>query len=161
MLSVNWLHVIFGYLLLAMNFQSESHAALRPVTWKGYSAATYMGNLGGATVGTKGMNSICNANYAGSHACTYDELKRLGNSYPYTSKAWVINGAYFSFSPAGTSQYQMTRDGFDLDSVNTPSNPNCTGWSSNNISWMGAAMNTTGNLVLNTCNTANYIPCCQ
>ncbi|MFA5318490.1 MAG: hypothetical protein WC323_03390, partial [Patescibacteria group bacterium] len=57
--------------------------------WAGYTGA-FTGELGGV----KGMNAKCQASYSGSHACTWDEIIKLGTSYPWTSYAWVVDGSY-------------------------------------------------------------------
>lgn len=69
------------------------------LTFSGYTPSLYSGDSGG----TKGMNAACHSAFSGSHACTYDEIIKLGNSYPYSDNAWVIDGAYTAYNSSGTT----------------------------------------------------------
>jgi len=78
------------------------------VVWAGYTSA---GGL--TTTGTKGMNNSCNTAYSGSHACSYNDIIRLGNSYPYSANAWVIDGG-ITINDAGTMSQPSFAFAFSL-----------------------------------------------
>jgi hypothetical protein len=114
-------------------------------SFAGYTATTYDGNIGGII----GMNAKCELEYPGSHACTYDEIIRLGASFPNTVAAWIIDGTLVS----------GTRDGSDAYSVGYP---NCVGWHYNTSNYRGAYIHPTyGGLILVTCDASRSIPCCE
>ena len=116
--------------------------------WAGYTSTAYYGYNAG---GTKGVNRKCNAEYPGSHACTYDEIIKLGTEYPWTKYAWVIDGQY----PDGT-----TKDCTEQ----SPSNylPNCGGWSTKTSGLKdGAVASPGGYLIKQDCKKSKYpFPCC-
>lgn len=127
------------------------------VTWSGYTGTT-TGSVGGI----KGMNNTCNTSYSGSHACTYDEIINLGNNYPYTYDAWVIDGSYYSaYHFSGASAYQVTRDGAEASKSWTVKLPLCGGWTQNSSNYGGPAMLSTGVMAQYACNNSLRIPCCD
>ena len=121
------------------------------VEWAGYTSSTYTGSMGGI----KGMNNYCHSEYSGSHACTHDEIIKLGNSYPNTYSSWVIDGSY----PTGTSQ--ITKDG-QFYSTLGGADSMCGGWSLNTNSFAGPAYSSTSSFLwLAACNSNYRIPCCR
>ena len=148
------------------------------LTWEGYTSA-YDGNLGTL----KGANQKCDTAFDGSHWCTYDELVRLGDDYPYSYDAWVnptgcqggfdksydVDGrCYYTCDGTGTSWYYKTYgdngDGYCL--MNMPSNVNCAGWGSSFGASMGGGfygytLQTDGSFITETCDTLIRLPCCS
>jgi hypothetical protein len=60
-------------------------------TWMGFTTLTYDGNQ----TDYYGANALCNADYAGSHVCTVDEMLSLVNSgaaLPATGEGWINGG---------------------------------------------------------------------
>lgn len=128
------------------------------LVWKGYTGSAY----DGARTGISGMNTLCNSAYAGSHACTFEEIIRLGTSYPYSSNAWVVDGSYLSsYGTTNAVGYQVTVDGAAYDNSYVPYYPMCRGWTTNSSSYRGPIVQTTGSMALGACNSAYYIPCCD
>jgi len=129
--------------------------------WAGYTG-TYTGNLGSLA----GAASKCNTAYSGSHWCTYDEIQRLGTSYPYTSTVW-INGVYVGSSWKGTAneyfQFLLSgqQNGCGSDQYGS-TEATCADWlvSSGTCDY-GATMNTVGTLVYATCDNTYYLACCK
>jgi len=116
--------------------------------WAGYTSTAYYGYNAG---GTKGVNQKCNAEYPGSHACTYDEIIKLGTEYPWAKYAWVIDGQY--------------SDGTTKDCTEqSPSSylPNCGGWSTKTSGLKdGAVTSPGGYLIKQDCQKSKYpFPCC-
>ena len=138
---------------------SDAHAIRKKPKWAGYSGVVN-GNMGGVTIGTKGANAICHSTFSGSHACTRREIIALGNSYPYSSDAWVIDGAY-TMSDVGTNTYQVAKDGNDRDFGNMPGAPNCAGWATASALYLGPILRTTGLISISGCNSAPAVPCCK
>lgn len=149
----------FGGTLTAQEPTEDHHVATKAwveanaggVKWAGYTTSAYNGNMGGMI----GMNTKCHTDHPGSHACTYEELIRLGNSYPNTDAGWVVDGSYSS------TGYQYTIDGYYASSSNGPYNAMCAGWGSDSSGYMGPALQQGGFVNLNTCNGQNKIPCCS
>ena len=132
----------------------ENNIAGGRVTWKGYTASTYNGNMGGV----RGMNAKCDTNYTGSHACTWDEIIKLGTSFPGSTDAWVVDGALPIGISEGEGYVYCTKD---LTACSF--NMLCGSWTSAG-DWRAYGpfyqMSTqTMNIIL--CNIQKYIPCCK
>ena len=125
------------------------------VTWKGYTASTY---TGGNTGGLKGMNNKCDTNYSGSHACTYDEIVRLGTNYPWSSTAWAHDAFITVSNFNGFSFY--AKDGY-FYTVPGGDNVNCVAWSQSASTARGFIYSTTGGVSVTSCDLAYAIPCCK
>ncbi len=137
-------------------YVDAASAGCKPV-WRGYSQAA----MGGAIGGIKGMNAYCNASFAGSHACSFDEIVRLGTSYPYTANAWVVDGTDVVIKSDGL--YFLTKDGAESSNMyNTlQSNyKNCGGWKWNNAQGIGPIITTAGYMTFQGCSSYTSIPCC-
>jgi hypothetical protein len=136
------------------------------VTWAGYTASSYTGNLGGIL----GMHAKCRADYAGSHACSYEEIIGLGASYPNTSDAWLreavaeINVFYQGNAGWFCSQTRL-KDGsykfyFNQNSGTIgDSSLACEGWTGGG--WEGTQILTAGKIGVTSCGNSAKIPCCQ
>jgi len=144
---------------------SSGVSVVNGVTWKGYTGLTYDGNMGG----TKGMNDKCNTNYAGSHACIYEEIMKLGISYPWTYDAWVIDGVEvygataYGYAP-DQYKYLSTKDGHSYWTQVNYLNKNCNGWIDNGTAQTGGAYAGTDGYLLQTFCSSGYkyrIPCCS
>jgi hypothetical protein len=125
-------------------------------TWAGYTPSSYNGNLGG----TLGMHAKCRTAYAGSHACTYEEIVDLGDSYPNTSSAWLreaVTGAFFS----SVYNYNVFyfKDGNTAALHYSDMNVTCSGWVGS--SGYGTYISTNGNINSMGCSIGLPIPCCQ
>jgi len=138
----------------------ENNIGTGGVTWKGYTSPT-----SGAMGGTMGMNDKCNAQYSGSHACTWDEIIKLGNTFDWTNAnyAWVVDGVQAGFSNPSDRYFTMLKDGttyFTTSAVIAT----CTGWTSDSATLYGPALcvTTSGKLCTQTCSTVGAkIPCCK
>lgn len=122
--------------------------------WMGYTASAYTGNLG--TV--KGANAYCDANYAGSHWASFDEVVRLGSSYPWTYQVWVRDAIAGLHVDSGTGS-----QGFSLKDSSVYwagyNDGTCSNWSSGAGSPVGSSLYTTGGLALISCSNAFRLPC--
>ncbi|MBI4812206.1 hypothetical protein HY798_02010 [Candidatus Falkowbacteria bacterium] len=131
-------------------------------TWMGYTASAYNGNMGG----TKGINNYCNSNYSGSHACTWDEIIRLGNSYPWSYEAWVVDGTRdVEFVNSGVGDGvafgkdgRVIRDGAGTDARTST---NCFGWSNSESGRNGPIVLTSGYMSAGDCFSTYRAPCCK
>ena len=133
------------------------------VSWAGYTSSTYSGNLGQL----KGANDKCEANYSWSHWASYDEIMRLGATYPWTQNAWVrdaVQGLDVSGN-SGVYVYNY-KDGFGY--LNGRPDYNCIGWSFNLAGnyWgpvltdnSSAMMNERFTIMPKTCNLNFVLPC--
>ena len=122
------------------------------VTFRGYTASTYSGNM----AGSGGMSTKCNSEYPGSHACTWDEILKLGVTFTYSKNAWIVDGAYYD----GTNQ--ITKDGATSDSSNTPLRFNCAGWYSSLATHKGPrSYQYVYRIELTPCDNVLVIPCCE
>ena len=128
-------------------------------SFSGYTAITYDGNIGYI----KGMNAKCNADYSGSHACTYDEIIKLGSSYPYSETVWIVDGSYSTMGGSGGGQgAQFVKGGGGAyDTTSYFNAPMCAGWGSSNSSYYGPRISTNGSIGLYGCNQFAKIPCCK
>jgi hypothetical protein len=119
--------------------------------WAGATASTYTGNLGG----TKGANVKCNADYPGSHACTWDEIIKFGTVWDWNINVWIVDGAYYNDAK------QRTKDGF-MSGTNTPEEFNCFGWTNADTVHDGPTL-TGSNIALRLfrCDSLIKIPCCK
>lgn len=125
--------------------------------FKGYTGTT-TGGLGGID----GINNTCNSSYSGSHACTFEEIIRLGASYTYTYNVWVVDGSYFSsFGQEVVEGYQITKDGAANTAGATPNAPMCDGWNNATASYYGPYLSTAGSMGVQSCATATRIACCD
>lgn len=124
------------------------------VQWEGYTTSTYNGSMGSI----KGMNDKCNADYSGSHACTYEEILRLGTTYPWSSLAWAVDGSYYTEIVANVFG-QVTRDGTNFAS-SAGMLPMCGGWSSGTATYYGPYY-AAASQQLTLCTSALRIPCCK
>lgn len=124
-------------------------------TWMGYSAAS-TGNLGGS----KGANTKCNAAYAGSHWASYDEIMRLGTSYPWSSNAWVRD-AFYPFMDNANNQMVFFKDGYLNRSVPDYRYAQCQGWTDASWTPMEGPYAPAGGLDFNSigCNSSLVLPC--
>lgn len=92
---------------------------------------TYDGNMDNANaIGTEGINYVCDQNYAGSHACTYDEIIKLGDAYTYALHAWIVDGLYVISDGDGSRYTYVTKDGEGAVEDITAIAANCDGWTS-------------------------------
>jgi hypothetical protein len=134
-------------------------------TWAGYTTSSYNGNMGG----TLGMNANCRTDYAGSHACTYEEIVNLGASYPNTSNAWLREAVAYGDYHNGTNAYALVffKDGNSESFyestgyyyIHNSTNMACSGWRTTN--YYGAQIKTGGYVASAACSTTAKIPCCQ
>jgi hypothetical protein len=141
--------------------QGFVEAAGGTITWKGY-AGTYNGNLGSVA----GANSKCNTAYSGSHWCTYEEIQRLGASYPYTSPVW-INGVYVGagYSDAASNYHHYAINGQPI-TCGTPeygsTENTCADWTaSSGTCAYGAILSTLGAIGWDVCADTYYLACCS
>ena len=141
---------------------------LDKVQWAGYtSGAFYPGGTSAGQFYTMwnyyanyGANDRCNAIYAGSHACTFNDLSELGPNYPATYGAWVVDGSYTTYD--GTNAIQMTKDGATNNNTNSTF-PMCGGWIFNGAGYYGPYISATDGGIgigLAACNVSKYLPCC-
>ena len=126
---------------------------MNKVQWAGYTSTGAL-----TTTGTKGMNNRCNTAYADSHACTWDEIKKLGNAYPWGRNAWVIDGDK-TIDHSG-SLYHQCADGQGWNTSYNPNYPNCNGWTKSDSTFGGCFLYTYGEFNLSPCNNTYSIPCC-
>ena len=137
----------------------ENNIGAGGVTWMGYTASSYTGNMGG----TKGMNAICNTSYPGSHACTWDEIIKLGTSYPWTGNAWMVDGQYAISSDS--YRFVYTKDGGSANATAynyAVISPNCAGWTSSSTSnTFGSYITTGGKLQWTLCDVSYPCACCK
>jgi len=103
--------------------------------WAGY-AGPYNGDLGYY----KGANEKCDSAYSGSHRCSFEEIIKLGSSYPYTYSIW-INPPYW-WDPGDVYTYT------------------CFDWGTSISNKKGTIYNTSGDLSLSCCNYEYYLACC-
>ena len=143
-------------MLSAIKAKTDTIPTTTGMTFAGYTASTYDGAGVG---GTKGANDKCQAAYAGSHACTWNDLKQMGSNYPWSSDAWIVDGTVLGPVVAGLI-YQNTADGNTYTS--TPwQYINCSGWKNSNNLMFGSFASITGNLSQNRCDIAYKLPCCK
>ena len=131
------------------------------VTWAGYTTSTYQGNIGGLRAG----NSICNANYAGSHWASYDEIASLGVLYPWTQNAWVQNAlavwTISNTSAPGSQPVYIAKDGsvYEESSVYADGG-SCSGWRYNGSNYeVGTYLGTGGSVGFGGCQNNFYLAC--
>ncbi len=149
--------LILSYTSFASNlndFIGGGGSASSGPTWAGYTASSFNANMG--TI--MGMNAKCEADFSGSHACTYDEILKLGSNFPNSVHAWIIDGSYAS----GTSSvFWVTKDGTNTTGT---SYGTCLGWTTStnsSSSYLAPYMNTNGRVYFATCNNTYKIPCCK
>lgn len=153
-LALSFFIVIFSVGLDARNLNPK---------FLGFTTSAYDGSMGGI----KGMNQKCNADYSGSHVCSYREIKKLGyNTTLYSGTFWVVDGLRIL-----TDGFAMsTKDGYSRFSDNTNwVRQNCRGWNTNSAGIgtlgdpinYGASMTTTGFMLLSSCASSFKIPCCN
>ena len=123
------------------------------VVWAGYTSA---GGL--TTTGTKGMNNSCNTAYSGSHACSYNDIIRLGNSYPYSANAWVIDGG-ITINDAGTMSQPSFAFAFSILLLLLLF---FVFWLAfHRLHFIGMFVATGGSLRLAACDSPYNLPCCK
>jgi len=129
-------------------------ATSRGVIWRGYTQPVTPSG------GPKGMNNRCNAQYPGSHACTWDEIIKLGSSYPWSQAAWVIDGLANYFWEFQHGEVVVTKDGF-LKACSNDMCRNCLGWEIGDWFHFGPVAETSGRIGIGACAQPRAIPCCQ
>ncbi len=112
----------------------------RSVIFRGFTMATYTGNLGG----NSGSNAKCHAEYPGSFLCTYSDYARSETSSTPGTPAWIDS---------------------ERNSTGTRGNANCYisgsgGWV-NSASDTGYTLNALGGITSGTCTAARPLACCQ
>jgi hypothetical protein len=85
-----------------------------PVSFVGYTTATYGGNLNGRS----GANALCDAVFSGSHFCVDWELDQANPPTPSSGSAWVDTGSSQVSS-------RFFRSGYSTSDLDT-----CSGWTS-------------------------------
>ena len=109
----------------------DSAIGTSSVMWAGYTTTTYNGGRGS----WKNANSICEANYASSVFADFDDIRMLGNRYPYGTTVWlnILSGG--------------ANDG------------NCEGWTSQSSLDTGVYVDTNGYIDTSGCNNAYNFAC--
>ena len=129
------------------------------VRFRGYTANTYTGNLGGRA----GANAICNANFSRSHFCTDWEWDQAGSPGPVPNgSVWVDDGD----ANAQTSRYHRQQNNQLYTCVNWTNELAAGQWSSNLV--RGSAVNAVGEFVSTWvsasnggCQTPRALACCE
>lgn len=119
------------------------------VTFSGY-AGPFDANLGGI----KGSNQKCETAFAGSHVCTYEEIVRLGTSYPYSNAVWLVVGAVAAVD--GGSYYNATGGATANTGWGT-----CYAWANAGATVYGFVLATTGSTGVAQCSSTQYLACCK
>ena len=131
---------------LSVLFSGSSSAG---VTFSGY-AGPFDANLGGI----KGSNQKCETAFAGSHVCTYEEIVRLGTSYPYSNAVWFVVGAVAAVD--GGSYYNATGGSTANSGWGT-----CYAWTNSGATAYGFILATTGSTANAQCSSTQYLACCK
>ncbi|MFT3843036.1 MAG: hypothetical protein QM723_38965 [Myxococcaceae bacterium] len=118
-------------------------------TFAGFTAATYVGNLGGIL----GANAKCAAELPGSHMCTYREYQIAGSGTAVPNgAAWIDPSSY----PSSSSPSPEVRDRYYSGS-------DCSGWQQGVTGYYAGFVDGFGTYqsYSNTCDTARAIACCR
>ncbi|MDP3500532.1 MAG: hypothetical protein Q8S33_09370 [Myxococcales bacterium] len=129
------------------------------VRFRGYTANTYTGNLGGRA----GANAICNANFSRSHFCSDWEWDQAGSPGPVPNgSVWMDEGD----SNAQTSRFHRRQNEQLYTCVNWTNDLAVSTWGGNQV--RGSAVNAVGEFVSTWvsasnggCQTPRALPCCE
>ena len=139
-------------------------ATSRGVIWRGYTQPVTPSG------GPKGMNNRCNAQYPGSHACTWDEIIKLGSNYPWSETAWVIDGLAYgylsSWQPGWYCYSAVSKDLYAEDQMcgNTWEiyiRFSCDSWTITQSTLSSFVITPSGKMSTSSCSQPRPIPCCQ
>ncbi len=122
------------------------------VRWAGYTTSNYTGNLG--RLG--GAHEKCDQDYPGGRAMTWNDLNKLGNKYPWSLDAWLIDGVDSHYT--GSAIRYIGKDGSNF--YQNAGNGACSGWLSSSPSYYGAYLHSASKYIYEKkCDLSIKIPC--